>query len=105
MKQINSTEFKTEVLDSPIPVLVDFFAEWCGPCKMQTPVLEELSKTWEGKVKIIKVDVDQNNDLAGQFGVMSIPTLIVFKNGQPQNQMIGFQQKEKLEALFQEISK
>jgi thioredoxin 1 len=105
MNQINSSDFQKEVLDSPIPVLVDFFAEWCGPCKMQTPVLEELSKTWGTKVKIIKVDVDQNNELSGQYGVMSIPTLIVFKNGQPQNQMIGFQQKEKLETLFQEITK
>jgi thioredoxin 1 len=105
MNQINASDFQKEILDSPIPVLVDFFAEWCGPCKMQTPVLQELSSTWEGKVKIVKVDVDQNNELAGQFGVMSIPTLIVFKNGKPQNQMIGFQQKEKLEQLFQEISK
>ncbi len=105
MKQINSSDFQKEVLDSSIPVLVDFFAEWCGPCKMQAPVLEELSKTWSDKVKIIKVDVDQNNSLAGQYGVMSIPTLIVFKNGKPENQMIGFQPKEKLEQLFNEISK
>jgi thioredoxin 1 len=104
MQQINATDFQKEVLESPIPVLVDFFAEWCGPCKMQAPVLQELSGTWKGKVKIIKVDVDQNNDLAGQFGVMSIPTLIVFKAGKPQNQMIGFQQKEKLESLFSEIT-
>lgn len=105
MNQINSSDFQKEVLDSSIPVLVDFFAEWCGPCKMQAPVLEELSKTWSDKVKIIKVDVDQNNSLAGQYGVMSIPTLIVFKNGKPENQMIGFQPKEKLEQLFNEISK
>lgn len=105
MNQINSSDFQKEVLDSSIPVLVDFFAEWCGPCKMQAPVLEELSKTWSDKVKIVKVDVDQNNSLAGQYGVMSIPTLIVFKNGKPENQMIGFQPKERLETLFNEISK
>lgn len=105
MQIINAVDFQKEVLESPIPVLVDFFAEWCGPCKMQAPVLEELANAWENKVKIVKVDVDQNNDLAGQYGVMSIPTLVVFKNSQPQNQLIGFQQKEKLENLFAEISK
>lgn len=105
MQQINAVDFQKEVLDSQIPVLVDFFAEWCGPCKMQTPVLEEMTFVWENKVKIVKVDVDNNQDLAAEYNVMSIPTLIVFKNGKPQNQMIGFQQKEKLEALFQEITK
>ena len=105
MLQINAADFKKEVLDSPLPVLVDFFAQWCGPCKMQTPVLEELSGAWTDKVKIVKIDVDQNQEIAGQYGVMSIPTMIIFKAGQPMNQLIGFQAKEKLESVFQEVTK
>jgi thioredoxin 1 len=105
MQQINTTDFKNQVLDSQIPVLVDFFATWCGPCKMQTPVLEELSGAWTDKIKIVKIDVDQNQDLAGQYGVMSIPTMIIFKGGQPINQLIGFQAKEKLENIFNEVTK
>ena len=104
MQQINAVDFQKEVINSPIPVLVDFFATWCGPCQMQAPVLEDLSKTWENKVKIVKIDVDQNQELAGQWGVMSIPTMIIFKTGQPANQMIGFQAKEKLETVFAELS-
>ncbi len=104
MLQINFADFKAQVIDSPIPVLVDFFAVWCGPCQMQTPILEELSEVWKDKIKIVKVDVDQNQELAGQFGVMSIPTLLIFKNGQPMNQLIGLQSKEKLEAIFTELS-
>lgn len=105
MNQINVADFQKEVLDSKIPVLVDFFAVWCGPCKMQTPVLEEMAGVWEGKVKIIKIDVDSNQDLAAEYNVMSIPTLIVFKSGKPLQQLIGFQSKEKLESLFTEITK
>lgn len=105
MLQINSSDFKAQVLDSSIPVLVDFFAVWCGPCQMETPILEELAETWKDKVKIVKVDVDQNQELAGQYGVMSIPTIVVFVKGQPMNQLIGFQSKEKLESIFSEVSK
>lgn len=105
MQQINATDFQKEVTNSQIPVLVDFFATWCGPCKMQVPVLEELTPLWSGKIKIVEVDVDQNQDLAAEYNVMSIPTLIVFKSGKPLQQLIGFQSKEKLEALFQEITK
>jgi thioredoxin 1 len=105
MQQINSVDFKAQVIDSSLPVLVDFFATWCGPCQMQTPVLEELSGVWNDKVKIIKVDVDQNQELAGEYGVMSIPTIIIFKAGQPINQLIGFQAKEKLETIFNEVCK
>ncbi len=104
MLQINSSDFQSQVLDSQIPVLVDFFATWCGPCQMQTPILEELSKTYEGKVKIVKIDVDQNQELAGQWNVMSIPTLIIFKGGQPAQQLMGFQNKEKLEEIFKTIT-
>lgn len=77
-------------------VLLDFWAEWCGPCRMQAPVLDELDKELEGKVKICKVDVDENPDLARRFGVMSIPTLIAFKDGEQLEKRIGLQSREEL---------
>ncbi len=79
--QVNKEQFGSEVLESNIPVLVDFFATWCGPCKMMGPVLDNFEKASAGTVKVVKVDVDQNPELAAQFGVMSIPTLVVFKDG------------------------
>lgn len=81
-------------------VLVDFFATWCGPCKMLAPVLEELSQAYEGKARIIKVDVDKEQELAGQYGVMSIPTMILFKNGEVVKQVVGFQPKPQIENLI-----
>jgi thioredoxin 1 len=80
-------------------VLADFWAPWCGPCKMIAPVLEELDSELGDKVKIVKLDVDDNQETAGQFGVMSIPTLIVFKDGQQVEKVLGFQPKEALENL------
>ncbi|HLO10917.1 MAG TPA: thioredoxin [Pseudoneobacillus sp.] len=81
-------------------VLADFWAPWCGPCKMIAPVLEELDSELGDKVKIVKLDVDDNQETAGKFGVMSIPTLIVFKDGQPVDKVIGFQPKEALENVL-----
>lgn len=83
-------------------VLADFWAEWCGPCKMVAPVLEEIDREMGDKVKIVKLDVDNNQDTAGRFGVMSIPTLILFKDGKQVDQIVGFQPKE---ALVQFINK
>ena len=77
----SDSEFQKDVLDSKVPVLVDFWAEWCGPCKMVAPVLDELAKEYEGKIKIAKVDVDQNQQVAGSFNIRSIPTLAIFKGG------------------------
>ncbi len=93
---ITPANWKSEVLDSPIPVLVDFWAEWCGPCRALTPVLEELAPEIAGKVKIVKVNVDDNQQLAGQFGIRSIPTLLVMSGGTVKAQMVGAMNKAAL---------
>src|SRR3989344_3194016 len=93
---LTQDNFEKEVLQSTIPVLVDFWAVWCGPCKIQNPILEEIAKELAGKVKIAKLDVDQYPDLAGNYNVMSIPTLKIFKNGQVVSEMIGLQSRERL---------
>lgn len=97
---ITTEQFEDKVLKSPQPVLVDFFATWCGPCKMQTPILEEVSAEISGKGSIYKVDVDQEIALASRFNVMSVPTLILFKDGQASQQFVGVQSKETLLNLF-----
>jgi len=98
--EITDASFKSEVTDSPVPVLVDFWAPWCGPCKMIAPVLEEIAQEYEGKAKIVKINVDDNQNSAAQFGVRSIPTLILFKNGNEVEKIIGVQGKDKLTALI-----
>ena len=98
--EINDTSFKSEVTDSPIPVLVDFWAPWCGPCKMIAPVLEEIAQEYDGKAKIVKINIDDNQDTPAQFGVRSIPTLILFKNGNEVEKIIGAQSKDKLKAMI-----
>ena len=82
------------------PAIIDFYADWCGPCKMISPILEELAKEYEGKVTIVKVNVDENGDIAGRYGVMSIPNLVLFKNGDVVKQVVGFQPKNQLQALL-----
>ena len=87
VKELTSNDFKTEVLESDSPVLVDFWAEWCGPCKVIAPVIEELALDYDGKVKFGKLNVDDHNQVASEYGVRSIPTLLVFKNGAVVNQI------------------
>src|SRR3989344_6973639 len=101
---LTKDNFDAEVLKSDIPVLVDFWAIWCGPCKVQNPILEELAKTMAGKVKIGKVDVDQQAELGERYGIMSIPTIKIFKKGQVVSEMIGLQSKERLMSELQKAS-
>lgn len=92
--------FEQAVLQSDVPVLVDFWAAWCGPCKAIAPVLDELSSEYEGKARIVKIDVDSNPNLAAQYGIRSIPSLFVFKNGEKVDNVVGAQPKSQLSALL-----
>ena len=89
-----SANFDVDVLGSDIPVVVDFFATWCGPCRMMAPVIEELAEEYDGKVKIGKLDVDENSDIAARYGVMSIPTIILFKDGEIQRDVVRNRDKK-----------
>jgi thioredoxin 1 len=97
---ITAENFEQEVLKSDIPVLTDFWAEWCMPCKMIAPTLEELAEEYKGKLKVAKVDVDSLPDLAQKYNIVSIPTLLLFKNGEIANQHIGAGSKTTLEGIF-----
>lgn len=102
MKIVNTTQ-ALELIASKTPVMIDFYADWCGPCKMLLPVVEELSKTFEGRVEIVKVNVDDSRELAMEYGVMSIPTLIGFKEGNKVFQEVGFMPKGAIEKKLQEL--
>jgi thioredoxin 1 len=97
---VTSKNFDTEVKQSDVPVLVDFWAEWCMPCRMVAPVLEEISLEYQGKVKVAKVNVDQEPDLASAYNIISIPTLLLFKNGEAVKQKVGAAPKAAIVDLF-----
>lgn len=98
IKHVGEADFEEEVISSTLPVLVDFTAVWCGPCKMLEPIVKQLAKEWDGQVKVVKLDVDNNADLAMQYQVMGVPTLMLFSNGQPLERLTGYQPKQRILA-------
>ncbi len=100
---VTEKEFDTQVLKAEQPVLVDFWAEWCGPCRMIAPIVEELATEYDGKVKVVKVDVDENNGVANRYGIMSIPTLGIFKGGEMVDRLVGYMPKPELKRRLERI--
>lgn len=101
---LTQENFKSEVLDSLLPVLVDFWAEWCGPCKMLTPILGELADEYENRVRIGKVNIDEQQGLAAEYGIRAIPTLLLFDKGQVADQIVGLRSKRDLKASFDRVA-
>jgi len=101
VNNVDHNSFEKAVLQSQIPVLVDFWAPWCGPCKAVGPVVEELAKEYKGKVEFVKLDVDESPFVASKYGVMSIPTIMIFQGGKPMQHAIGYQPKEQLKKLLE----
>ena len=99
--QITRENFENEVMKSNIPVLIDFWAPWCGPCRMMGPIIEQLAEEYEGKVKVGKVNVDEEGELSQAFGVMSIPTIVLVKDGKVVKQAVGARPKAEVEAMLQ----
>ena len=97
---VNDDSFQAEVLDAEISVLVDFWAEWCGPCKALTPILEEVAQNYSGKIKVVKINVDDNETTPAQYGVRGIPTLVLFKNGNVEATKVGSMSKSQLTAFI-----
>lgn len=99
----SDSNFQQDVLKSDTPVLVDFWAPWCGPCKIVSPVVEELAKEYQGKMKVGKMNVDENPEVSGSYSVMSIPTLMLFKNGQPVKSIIGAQGRDTIKGAIESV--
>jgi thioredoxin 1 len=101
---LTQANFSTEVLQSQEPILVDFWAEWCGPCKMLAPILDELATEYTGRVRIGKINIDEFQELAAQYGIRSIPTLLLFKKGQVAEQLVGLRSKRDLKSSFDRLT-
>ena len=101
---LTDSNFDQEVLKSPVPVLVDFWAEWCGPCKMVAPILDELATEYDQKIKIGKVDIDQFQGLAAQYGIRAIPTLLIFSGGQVSDQIVGLRSKRDFKTKLDRVA-
>jgi len=101
---LNDANFEQEVLKSEKPVLVDFWAEWCGPCKMIAPILEELASEYDGKVKVGKVNIDEHQSIATEYGVRAVPTLLIFKYGEVEEQVVGLRSKRDLKANLDKVT-
>ena len=96
--EISESEFEPQVLRSELPVIVEFGAEWCAPCKRMEPMMEEIALEWQGQVKLVKIDVDNSVNLTMRYHVMGVPTIILFKNGEPQERLTGAQSRKKLQS-------
>lgn len=103
IKEVGDQTFESEVLKSAIPVLVDFWAPWCGPCRMLTPILEKLSVQYQGKIKMVKLNTDENPDTATTYNISSIPTLLFFNGGQLVNQAVGVKPQEELKKMIEDM--
>jgi thioredoxin 1 len=103
VKILKSDEFESEVIKSDPPVLVDFFAVWCGPCKMMSPVIDDLAEKFKEKIKFFKIDIDESKDLAEKFGIMSVPAFVVFKDGKEHFRQVGSVPRDTLENLLSEF--
>ncbi|WP_102399114.1 thioredoxin [Haloimpatiens massiliensis] len=101
VKEISSMNFNTEVMEGSVPVVVDFWATWCGPCRMLGPVIEDVSNELSGKAKFVKVNVDENPDIAQKYGIASIPTVMVFKSGSVVGNMVGFRPKNEIMKILE----
>jgi thioredoxin 1 len=103
VKDVTDAEFEKEVLQSEIPVLVDFWAAWCGPCRALAPVVDELAKQYNGKLKVAKMDVDRNNITPGKYGIRGIPALLLFKGGKVAEQIVGFVPKDTIDKSITKV--
>lgn len=100
MIHVNEADFQAQVIDASLPVLVDFTATWCGPCKMLDPIVKQIADEWSGRLKVVKLDVDANPEVAMQYQVLGVPTLILFVNGEVSERVTGYQPKDRLVAKF-----
>jgi len=105
MIELNKDNFKEEVLDSEIPVLVDFWATWCTPCRMMAPIIEDIANSWQGKVKVCKLNTDDAPEIADKYGIQAIPTLLIFNGGKEVGRIVGYVPKKTVEEKLQDIIK